>query len=207
MNLLSNILIQPNVITQSGLDFLIDYINKNEKIDLGVFDANKSNLTKKMEYSVDKKIRDTQGINIQGIVSEMMDLYQKLVTNIINPFYNVEILDSEMPQLLRYIPGGFYSPHVDGESLCLDENKNKVWKKTSDRDISTIIYLNDDFEGGELVFPELKIMIKPEPGLLVCFPSTHEYVHAVNPITKGERFAIVNWLTIKGYPRLPDYKK
>ncbi len=47
-------------------------------------------------------------------------------------------------------------------------------------------YLNDDFTGGELVFPDLDIAIAPRPGLLVGFASNHEFVHAVPKAFEAE---------------------
>jgi len=30
----------------------------------------------------------------------------------------------------------------------------------------------------------------------VAFPSTHHFLHGVNPVTKGTRYAIVNWFSL-----------
>ena len=76
-----------------------------------------------------------------------------------------------------------------------------------DRDISIIFFLNDEFEGGDLVFPELRIRIKPEPGMLVCFPSNHHYLHGVEPVTKGHRYSIVTWATVKGFLSMEEQNK
>ena len=73
--------------------------------------------------------------------------------------------------------------------------------------MSTVLFLNDDFEGGEFVFPELKIRVRPEPGMLICFPSTHEYLHGVEPVSKGTRYSMVNWMTIKGFPTMEEESK
>jgi hypothetical protein len=44
------------------------------------------------------------------------------------------------------------------------------------RDYTGLAYLNDDFKGGELVFPNRDVIITPKPGLLVGFPSNHKFV-------------------------------
>ena len=79
-----------------------------------------------------------------------------------------------------------------------------VYKKVSERDLSLILFLNDDYEGGDLVFLDQNIKIKPEPGLLVTFPSTYNYPHKVEPVTKGTRYAMVWWATILGFPTVKD---
>lgn len=197
MNLLSNVLIKPNVLKESGINFILDHAKKAKKEDVGVFNAEASNKNNKTEFSVDKNSRNAQGIDIIDILPQIVELYKKIVFHIINPFYNIEIFDSEVPQLLSYSKDGFYSTHCDSESLWKDGDGKVVWKKSSNRDISSIIFLNDNFTGGDLIFPELKIRIRPEPGMLVCFPSNHSYMHAVEPVLSGERISMVNWMTIK----------
>ena len=52
-----------------------------------------------------------------------------------------------------------------------------------------MVYLNDNFNGGETVFPVLGDQIKPVRGRLLMFPPTWTYLHRGNP------------------PRLPGYAK
>ena len=204
-NLLSNILIVPDVISTAGVKFILDHAKNQQKEDLSVFDPDQSNKTKSTKFSVDKKIRDTQMIDLKDISGEIIDLFKNTVTNIINPFYEFEVKDSELPQLLHYGIDGHYMPHCDGESLWKPPGDEPlIWRKSTDRDLSTVFFLNDDFEGGDFVFPELKIRIRPESGMLVCFPSTHHYLHGVEPVTSGTRYSIVNWMTVKGFPSMEE---
>ena len=57
--------------------------------------------------------------------------------------------------------------------------------------VSAVGYLNDDYEGGELIFPRFDLKIKPEPGDLVVFPSTFIYEHSSEPIINGDKYSIV----------------
>ena len=64
-NLLSKILIAPNVISSAGVDFIINYAKKQDGLrDLSVFDPAKSNSTKSTKFTVDKEVRDTQMIDL-----------------------------------------------------------------------------------------------------------------------------------------------
>ena len=47
-----------------------------------------------------------------------------------------------------------------------------------------MVYLNDDFEGGETVFPVLGDTITPKKGRLLLFPPTWNYLHHGNPPLK-----------------------
>ena len=57
--------------------------------------------------------------------------------------------------------------------------------------VSNIVYLNDDYEGGELHFPLLDITYKPEAGDSIFFPSTYIYAHASLPVTEGVKYSAV----------------
>ena len=68
-----------------------------------------------------------------------------------------------------------------------------VW----DIEYSSIIYLNDDYEGGEtyIGLPGHKLndtIIKPKTGRLVSFRGK-DIPHGVNKVTKGTRFTLPAW--------------
>lgn len=62
---------------------------------------------------------------------------------------------------------------------------------------STVVYLNDSYEGGEIYFPNHDFEVKPPAGSMVVFPSGgHEYMHGVKPVISGRRYTIAMWHTI-----------
>jgi hypothetical protein len=64
---------------------------------------------------------------------------------------------------------------------------------TSDRYhplVSGVLYLNDDYEGGELEFSQQNIKIKPSAGSLVMFPSYEPYYHRPLPVKTGVKYMI-----------------
>ena len=199
MNLLSKVLIAPKVISQEGIDALVHHMKTSKTEDLSVFDPNKSNQTRSTEWITDKRTRDTQIAPIEPVFPQVNDLMYNIVKQVINPFYQFEVDKSEVPQLLCYDVGGHYKPHIDGEGVWTAPDQTQMWRKTVDRDLSMVLYLNNDFEGGDFVFPVLHIRIRPEPGLLVCFPSNRYYMHGVEPVTKGNRYSMVTWMTVKGF--------
>jgi hypothetical protein len=81
---------------------------------------------------------------------------------------------------LKYGPGDFFSYHNDD---C----------PTYHRTVSSIVYFNDDYDGGQLCFKHFNIEYKPKQGDCVVFSSAFPYMHGVKPISKGIRYAAVNW--------------
>jgi hypothetical protein len=56
--------------------------------------------------------------------------------------------------------------------------------------LSAVIYLNDDYEGGELYFDQQDIKIKPKAGSVIFFPATADFTHASLEVTAGQKEAI-----------------
>jgi predicted 2-oxoglutarate/Fe(II)-dependent dioxygenase YbiX len=87
--------------------------------------------------------------------------------------------------LLKYEVDGKYEVHVDQCTGAL-------------RHLSVIINLNDNYEGGDLIFTDQKNKeikrLKLGKGSVVFFPSNFMYPHKIEPITKGTRYSIVSWL-------------
>lgn len=206
--ILSNVLIQPKVLTPDAINFLIDFAKKSHKEQMGVFDGEKANTGIEDHPSkIDLNQRDVKAADISPIINQVHELYHEMVHNVINPFYKFKIKDSEMPQLLVYEPGGHYKPHYDAVARWKNPDGTVLWKKSIDRDLSTVLFLNDDFEGGDFVFPDLRVRIRPEPGLLICFPSSQFYLHQVEPVTTGTRFSFVNWMTVQGFKTKEEIDK
>lgn len=95
--------------------------------------------------------------------------------------HDIDYLYHEGYNMLKYSTGQEYKAHADGFS-------------SSGRCVSAIIYLNDDYEGGEVEFVNFGVKIKPEPGMLLLFPSTFPYTHIAHPVKDGTKYALVTWL-------------
>lgn len=99
-----------------------------------------------------------------------------------------------------------HSIHADNCNLredgrCDRKSPAYIW-----RDYSAIIYLNDDFTGGELIFTKdlqgeiVERTVKPKCGRVVAFSSGNENIHGVRAVTNGSRFALGLWFTFS-----PEY--
>lgn len=63
-----------------------------------------------------------------------------------------------------------------------------------------LVYLNDDFTGGETIFPKLNIKIKPKIGKVLIFYSLDskentilDSLHGGLPITSGVKWICNKW--------------
>jgi hypothetical protein len=80
--------------------------------------------------------------------------------------------------------------------------------------ITCTMYLNDDYEGGELAFllrdnreddsNDIKFDYKPTAGDILIFPSVEPFYHGVKRLRKGDRYFIRNfWLEF--FPGTPEW--
>ena len=116
----------------------------------------------------------------------------------ITKFYGITTPTFPDFTMLSNLSGGDYHVlHADSEKWDL-EKKEWVPNHTPWRNLTGMLYLNEsgkDFEGGHIVFPQLKKDVSPKPGLLVGFQCDHRFLHYVTPVTSGSRIALSLWMT------------
>tara|TARA_R100000951_G_scaffold30000_2_gene25899 strand:- start:994 stop:1539 length:546 start_codon:yes stop_codon:yes gene_type:complete len=169
-----------NIIDPTFIDKIIPFINKKSKTDMAV------------RTSVRKDIRNVKGYHLNDHTPTNMFYWQFVKKEIerLHVYYQAKfpkICNSQINQidLLKYKPGGKYDSHVDHST-------------NSSRHLSVIMNLNDEYEGGELIFTDQRDKeikkLKLGKGSVVFFPSNFMYPHGIQPIKKGTRYSIVAWL-------------
>lgn len=83
--------------------------------------------------------------------------------------------------LLKYQKDQNYGQHYDSNTQL-------------GRCVSAIVYLNNNYVGGEIEFVNFKIKIQPEPGMLILFPSNYAYSHIAHPVNSGYKYCLVTWI-------------
>tara|TARA_Y100000385_G_C12957217_1_gene578081 strand:+ start:200 stop:745 length:546 start_codon:yes stop_codon:yes gene_type:complete len=169
-----------NIVSPKFMDKIIPLINYKATVNL------------KIMGGLDKNTRNVKGHHLT--FNTPTDLfYWNYIKNEIERIYTFykakfpKMNSSKINQidLLKYSPGGKYDVHTDHFT-------------TSIRALSIIINLNDNYEGGDLVFTNQKEKeikrLKLGKGSIVFFPSNFMYPHSIQPITKGTRYSIVAWL-------------
>ena len=111
--------------------------------------------------------------------------------------------DSERFQFITYKKGEKYAPHFD--AFDLNQMKKISNRKITQRIYTNIIYLNENFEGGDTYFPKLGISIQAEAGMMLSFENCIDGTNFINPfsiheslpITKGKKNILITWLLRK----------
>lgn len=131
-------------------------------------------------------------------IKDLNDGLELFYNSYLKNTYKKEIKNIEDWQHLKYNEGYYYKVHNDSEDF-IDGKLQQLLP----RDITVIVYLNSDYEGGELTFPDYGITIKPTDGMVITFPSYYDFQHEVKPVTKGTRYNLVTWIETNErlYPR------
>ena len=133
---------------------------------------------------VDCKLSPAHFENVPPQFAELRNVYNDTVIklkeclNHYQSMYNIVMDYMEAINYVRYEPGQHFAVHADsGFSYNCT--------------VSSVMYLNDNYEGGELWFPFLDLTYTPVAGDIVIFPSTYIYAHASKPITSGIKYSAV----------------
>lgn len=122
----------------------------------------------------------------RALIQQARLIAQISIIQTVRPPY---VLHSDTAQLVRWDPGQELKPHAD--NIEPDGRPNG----TPHRAMSCVVYLNDNYGGGETFFPGLGFRIKPEPGLMLAFGSGETHVHGVTRVRDARRYMIATWFT------------
>jgi predicted 2-oxoglutarate/Fe(II)-dependent dioxygenase YbiX len=135
------------------------------------------------------RVAHAAGLNDPKLSEKLIDIRKRVGADITEAFALTEPIYADTLQIVRWPEGFEQQPHADSE------NPNGVPHEFHWRRYASLIYLNDDFEGGQIYFPKLNLTPTIKPGMLVYFPGTLEYLHGVSKVTRGVRFTVVSFWT------------
>lgn len=128
---------------------------------------------------------ETLDSNTKLLIDEWMSLFPKIddVVWSYRQSYDLKLTGDQGYQVLRYQHGQEYQAHHDH-----GPGNNRV--------LSLVGFLNDDYTGGELVFPTFDVTITPKAGSMVAFPANFPYKHIAKPVGENDdtaKYSLVTW--------------
>jgi len=126
---------------------------------------------------VDRKLRDVDVLNLEATNLANPFLRKDGLLNLINGELECEGDRISRSMVSRYTFGSHIRPHKDTGFF------------DTSRLVTVVLYLNDEFSGGEIYFPDLSLELRPATGDLLFFYS--EFRHGVRPVTSGIRLCLV----------------
>ena len=177
--------IYPQLINLNTTSTLIRYASElnYEKAGIGTVNQINDKIRKVLRYHIDSQSKSLTDVHWANY------LHTKIV-NAMNYYINensighMKIENLSQIDVLKYFENHHYQFHVDASP-------------EHHRTLSAILFLNNDYKGGKLIFKTLsdeeEITIEPTPGSLIIWPSNFLFPHMVKPVTEGVRYTIVAW--------------
>jgi hypothetical protein len=167
-------------IDKNDCDILVEYINNN------YLDKNKFYMPEKAiennRFRYESNVPETHRLSDHKEISSILNLYSDKFISECKSFFQDEGPLYLASQWLTMLGAGTRLPcHYDDHS-----GAEYLFR-------SGVIYLNDDYDGGFLKFPDLNLTISPEKYSLVVFES--HSLHEITEILSGIRMAMPIWAT------------
>ena len=174
----TEILIHEDFTTKEDADYIISVVESQPLLKK----KSDQSLSEEGDYSDfwdGKLVYIEQVPDLDQDVIRNMAVKAKLLYEDTYPELKGKINYSRIHAVHRFISGDFMPVHSDRGP---HENNNDILH-------GFVIYLNDDYTGGELYYPRKGISIKPSKYSLIIHPGSEEYEHGVQKVVDGSRYA------------------
>jgi hypothetical protein len=183
-----------------------DFLNEEDWLKLIDFCKNIDNDLKTKDHHVYQPIPED--------IFNITNRYKKILMSKASELYGLDFIEDGNEVCLFVHPEGSHMmPHTDivevtdqNKYLGIDYNNLDSIRKSHKEvpfhwtgHLATLIYINDNYEGGELYFPDRNINIKPKPRMLIMFPGNDNYVHGVSKNKNATRFNLSLFIKFKDF--------
>tara|TARA_R110000744_G_scaffold53106_1_gene113567 strand:+ start:1576 stop:2163 length:588 start_codon:yes stop_codon:yes gene_type:complete len=145
-------------------------------------------------FKVDKQVRNTTIKPLMQNSSSLTNIHwysywhSKIKEKVLEYVDELNIIKIPLENInsiaiLKYEKGGYYKFHTDH---C----------RAEPRTLSFIYFLNDDYEGGDLLFKldGIDHKVEKKQNRAILWPSNFMYPHTVTPVESGVRYSLVSWI-------------
>jgi hypothetical protein len=133
-------------------------------------------------FDMSPSMKGNPSQHLNQVLFECLDEYTRIFGHLRNvPFYS-------LAQKVQKTPAG------GGYHVWHDENSGLEHSK---RCLVWMLYLNDDYEGGETEFLYYKRRINPERGKLLIWPAGMTHAHRGGLVLQGTKYVVTGWFYLQ----------
>lgn len=169
-----NAKISENFLNKQECEMLIDYANKSNRWTGGGSDFWADRVFPPALFDKDS----VELVLFKNIYKRIQDFIKKE--------YNLEKIEADEMSIVRWFPGTEQPPHCDDMS-------NTDIQGFSHRNFGVIVYLNDDYQGGQTYYPQHSFYVEPKQGKIAVHPGDSDHLHGVTKIEKNIRYTIASF--------------
>ena len=122
-----------------------------------------------------------------GLYGDLLAGFKIALQKYTEEYPDIIIQHSTPFRLNKYSVGGFMVRHIDN----IHHSHGQQYGFPH---VTMLLYLNDNYGGGEFELCNGLISKKPKTGTCVAFPSNFMYPHEVKLVTEGTRYTVMVWL-------------
>jgi len=174
----------PNALNKSTAQLVVDHYYKNAPWRKSSFATNtglspaSSKKVLMNEYWIKKgdMYYDDLKKSFRHMVIEYCKIHSKIIPERFTDF-----------RLNHYSEGGFMKNHIDNIH-------HSHGQKFGYPHITALMFLNDNYEGGEIVLCDGVYEPQKKQGSGIVFPSNFMFPHEVKKVIKGHRYSLMTWI-------------
>ena len=142
---------------------------------------NNDNIRNCVDLKFKKENLGEPGLPFNQTLYDIHDSVENSLDNCLKHYeskWHLKMNYKEAFNFVKYLPGKYFKIHGD---------HGPYYACT----VSAVVYLNDDYVGGEIEFVRQELIVKPQAGDIILFPSNFVYEHASLEITSGIKYSVV----------------
>lgn len=163
--------------------YIEDFIDKNDVQDILSFCQSEEDWS-----GWSHSIHFTKKISLDKKVQKILNKYTDKFLSLINDSETIYVPDQVLKYKKTDHKWALY-PHSDKENYSSDNNDIPIY--------GYVLYINDDYDGGEIVYTDKNIILKPSPGTILVHETSEACTHGVRKIVSGDRFVMIGFIYSK----------
>lgn len=166
---------------------------------ISLFENSKNKTAGETSLGVNKSVKDSTDLHlyINDITkSEVLTNYFKQLSNCLI-LYKQKYKFCDEGKKIWGLQNAFNIQKYKPSQAYHSWHTERGGKKTSNRHLVFMTYLNDVKQGGETEWYYQKLKVKPEKGLTVIWPSEWTFTHKGNAALDEDKYIITGWFDFK----------
>jgi len=194
---LDNIKTFENFLSEEEQKYIIEIANRAEKIYNG----------SKLHFEAINTIRSFSSKEAAEVYEKLRPMHNR-ITEVATKLYKTDFIDVNNYGMNIHTVNSFTDPHTDviengpGPQIPgYKEKELKDWRDAWDGYLACNVYINDDYLGGEVYFPERDFIFKPKARSVVFWPGNKYFIHGIKKTIKTNRYVYGIFIKFKDYEK------
>ncbi len=124
-------------------------------------------------------------------------IFQNDLDFIVDSFIDITTKTHKVPVYLNELHAAKWTSGSAGDYHADDSDLDGNDVGGGHNVFSTILYLNNDYVGGEVYFKNQELSLKLDPGSILSFRGNLSNVHKINEVLEGTRYNIISFFNNK----------